>query len=219
MGPAPSGGGVGAGGGAVNPGGPPVPSGSGANPNNPLKPSDFGGAPPRITSLADGVRNADLRALLTSAEDLMKQGKFASAVEKYDSAIQLTNNVNPLFTLGRANAELGAELYGRAEGDLRRAVAADPAVLMGQYDLPKMMDPKRIDAVRDDLQSLAKDSKSVRPALLLAYLEYNTGNEATAEKYLADAEKLVGHSDPLVELMRTHWAFMSPQMKPGDANK
>jgi tetratricopeptide (TPR) repeat protein len=217
VGPAPSGGGMGAG--PVNPGGPPAPSGSGANPNNPLKPSDLGGARPHITSLADGVRNAELRSLLASAEDLMKQDKFASAIEKYDSAIQLTNNINPLFMLGRANAELGAELYGRAEGDLRRAVAADPAVLMGQYDLPKMMDPKRIDAVRDDLQTLAKDSKAVRPALLLAYLEYNTGNEAAAQKYLADAEKLVGRSDPLVELMRTHWTFMSPQMKSGDANK
>jgi tetratricopeptide (TPR) repeat protein len=165
------------------------------------------------------VRNAELHSLLASAEDLMKQDKFASAIEKYDSANQLTNNSNPLITLGRANAELGAELYGRAEGDLRRAVTADRAVLMGQYDLTKMMDPKRIATVRDDLESLAVDSKSVRPTLLLAYLEYNTGNESAAEKYLADAEKLVGHSDPLVEMMRTHWSFQSPQMNPGGANK
>jgi hypothetical protein len=219
VGPAPSGGGVGNGGAPLNPGVAPMPSGSGANPNNPLKPSDLGGAPPHISSLAEGVRNAELHSLLASAEDLMKQDKFASAIEKYDSANQLTNNSNPLITLGRANAELGAELYGRAEGDLRRAVTADRAVLMGQYDLTKMMDPKRIATVRDDLESLAVDSKSVRPTLLLAYLEYNTGNESAAEKYLADAEKLVGHSDPLVEMMRTHWSFQSPQMNPGGANK
>jgi tetratricopeptide (TPR) repeat protein len=142
----------------------------------------------------------------------MRQDKFASATEKYDAAIQLTNNNNPLLLLGRANAELGSELYGRAEADLRRSVAADSALMMGRYDLNKMMDPKRLDAVRDDLQTLAKDSKSVRPSLLLAYLEYNTGNDADAQKYLADAEKLVGHSDPLLETMRTHWSFQSPQM-------
>jgi tetratricopeptide (TPR) repeat protein len=211
IGPAPGAGGVNGGGGVPNPGQPG---------NTPLKPSDFGGAPLYITSLADGVRNATLRDLLSSAETLMKQDKFASAVEKYDTAIQLTNNGNPMILIGRANAELGSSFYAKAEQDIRRAVAGDPSVLMGRYDLTKMMDPKRIDFVRGDLETLNKDTKSVRVPLLLAYLEYNTGHEDAAQKYLAQAEDLVGNSDPIIELMRTHWSFQSPQMKPGgDLNK
>ena len=50
----------------------------------------------------------------------MKQGKFSSALDKYDQAEQVAPN-NSLIKLGRANAELGASYFARADQHLREA--------------------------------------------------------------------------------------------------
>ena len=164
--------------------------------------------PLQVKSLAAEVKAKGLRDLLESAEELMRAGKFESALEKYDAAEQVTG-YSPLVTLGRAQAELGASYYARAENNLRRSIESDPALLMGQYDLKSFIGDRRLRFLVEDLKQLAKeDPKSVRPALLLAYIAYNTGNEAQAATYLADAEKrAAGRDDEVLKLMRRHWAL------------
>ena len=71
--------------------------------------------PPRerplvVSSLADGVQAKSLKDFLSEAETLMKQGKFYSALDQYDSAEMIAPN-NAMVMLGRANAELGASCY------------------------------------------------------------------------------------------------------------
>lgn len=175
-------------------------------PASPPAEVDDAGAPLRVKSLAEGVQAKGLRDLLTSAEELMKAGKFASAIEKYGAAEQVAPN-NPLIRLGRAHAELGATYYGRAEQSLRRAIDADPALLMGKYDLQEFVGSDRLGFVVTDLKQIGiTEAGSARPMLLLAYIAYSMpGGESAAAHYLDAADGRGKQPDSLIDLMRKSW--------------
>jgi hypothetical protein len=182
-------------------------------------------APPvKIDSLAKGVPGKGLGELLSGAEGLMKEGKFSSALEKYDQAEQVAPN-NPLIKLGRANAELGASYFARADEHLREAFAGDEALLMGQYDLRTFLGEDRLKVIANDLKDIAnKEQAQVRPVFLLAYIAYNTGNERMAAGYLDLAEQRAGGKDPLIQKIRQRWTLPAagetpaaePAVKPAD---
>lgn len=188
-----------------------------AQPAQPAQPGQPGVAPgaPRerplqIDSLARDVQAKGLKEVMTEAEELMKQQKFASALERYDTAELVAPN-NPLVALGRAHAELGASYYSRAETHLREAFRGNPALLMGQYDLRSFLGDDRLQFLVKDLKEIAnKEERSPRPAFLLAYIAYNTGNESMAASYLDLAEKRAGGQDPVFQLLRKHWVLPEP---------
>jgi hypothetical protein len=164
-------------------------------------------APVQIKSLAQGVSASGLASLLKDAETDMKAGKFNSALDKYDDAEQVAPN-NPLILVGRANALLGQSYYSRAEQNLRRAFMQNQELLMGQYDLRSFLDPSRLDFIVKELKNLAEaEPKEPRHVFLLAYIAYNTGNEAMAASYLDLAEKRAGGNDPLYPLLRKYWSL------------
>lgn len=170
--------------------------------------------PLRVTSLATGVRAKGLHDLLAGAEDLMRQDKFQSAIEKYDKAEQVAPN-NGLIPLGRANAELGAGFYRQASGDLHQVFLRDPTLLMGQYDLNRMMRPERVQFIERELSGLAESDKNSETApFLLAYIHYNTGNEAQAAKDLGEADKRAKGKDPLIDELRRVWKLPGAEPKP-----
>jgi tetratricopeptide (TPR) repeat protein len=175
----------------------------------------------RIKSLAEGVEAKGLRDLLTDAEKLMKEGNFRSAIDKYAQAQQVAPN-NPLILLGRAQAELAASRYVSADEHLRQAVAADPALLMGQYDLESFIGRDRLQFLVQDLKQMAEsEAGSPRPKVLLAYIAYGTpGLESAAAEFLNEAAERAGRPDPLVEAMRKHWVLpeAAPDA-PSDQNK
>lgn len=169
------------------------------------------GAPVKIDSLAAGVPGKGLADLLTSAESLMKEGRFSSAMEKYDAAEQVAPD-NPLIKLGRANAELGASYFARAEQHLREAFAADEALLMGQYDLRTFFGEDRLRVIANDLKEIANTEQSqVTPVFLLAYVAYNSENERMAAGYLDLADKRSGGKDPLIARIREYWTLPAEQ--------
>jgi hypothetical protein len=161
--------------------------------------------PLKVKSLADGITAHGLHDLLQNAESLMRQGKFESAIQKYNTAARIAPN-NGLIPLGRANAELGAGYYYQASADLHQVFQADPALLMGQYDLKNWISAKRLQFITDELGGLAKsDTKQETPSFLLAYIAYNTGRESQAEGYLKDARTRAGGHDPLLGQLQTRW--------------
>jgi hypothetical protein len=170
--------------------------------------------PVLIKSLATGIQAQGLAELMTAAETALKEGKFTQAIDLYDSAEQVAPN-NPLILLGRAHAELGASYYARAEQHLRQAFTADQALLMAQYDLREQLGDERLQFLVNDLKEIAsRDKREARAVFLLAYIDYNTGNERLAAARLAMAEQRTGGSDPLVKLLRDHWAL--PALPPQD---
>jgi predicted Zn-dependent protease len=161
--------------------------------------------PMQIESLAAGARGP-LSTMLQKAEDLMKAGKYLSAVDEYDLAARVVPN-NSLVQLGRANAELAAGYYRKAETDLRDAMGGDPTLMMGRYDLKAMIGQQRLEELVKDLKDVAvRQPDDPAPVLLLAYLAYNTGNEDSAGMYLDQAEKRANSKDVFYRLLKMHWA-------------
>jgi tetratricopeptide (TPR) repeat protein len=163
--------------------------------------------PVKVPSLATGIKGKGLEQIMREAEDLMKQGKFTSALDRYDQAQTVAPN-NPLISLGRAHAELGAEYYARADADLHKVFQANPALLNGQYDLASMIGEQRLQLLVRDLKEIAnRDQKDSRAVFLLGYIAYNTGHEQNAEGYIDLADKRSGGTDPLFKLLRDNWAL------------
>lgn len=166
-------------------------------------------APLKIESLAVGVRAQGLADLLRKAEGLMKEGKYLAAVDQYEAAEQVAPN-NGMVLLGKAHAELAAAYYKKAETHLREALLADPVLMMAQFDLKAVIDQPRLETLVRDLKELARRHETdPGPAFLLAYLAYNTGNEAQAATYLDLAATRAGGKDDLFRLLKVHWAVAS----------
>lgn len=167
--------------------------------------------PMQIQSLAEGVKPGPLANALKGAEDLMKQGNYLDAVDRYSLAEAIAPR-NMLGTLGKAHAELGAGYYRRAAMSLRHALATDPTLMMGQYDVRAMIGVRRLETVVGDLKEAArKDESDTGSVLLLAYLAYNSGSEEQAAMYLELAQKRSEGKDEFFKLLRAHWAL------PGEA--
>jgi len=189
-------------------------------------------APLKIETLSKGVVGEGLGNVLKKAETLMKEGKYASALDQYDAAEAVTPN-NPLIWLGRANAELGAGFYTRAEAHLKQAFMTDQALLMGQYDLTRMIGEDRLTKLVAELKDLAnKDNTQAMPVFLLGYIAYNTGHEPQALAYLDLAEKRAPGEAGFYKAIRDHWALPetpkpatdgaatpAPQIKQPELNK
>jgi tetratricopeptide (TPR) repeat protein len=161
--------------------------------------------PVKVTNLAEGTKAKGLATLLSGAEESMRAGQFGAAIDRYDAAAKVAPN-NPLVTLGRAHAELGASYYGRAESDLRKAFANGPALLLGQYDLVTFLGEERLAFVIKDLKEIATAEKQqAGPTFLLAYVARNMGNDKLAADYLTETEKRLGGADETVDAMRKAW--------------
>ena len=160
-----------------------------------------------------------LSEMLKKAEDLMKQGKFTTAIDQYAAAEQVAPN-QPLIWIGRANAELGASYYGRAEVHLKQAFNRDNALLMAQYDLRQFLGEDRMASVIKDLKDMSSNNpQSATPVFLLAYIAYNTGNERRAAAYMDVADKRSGGKDPIYQLLRDHWSLPPADGTPSDLEK
>ncbi len=165
--------------------------------------------PLMVNSFVRDLKPSGVTSFMTDAEKLMKDGKFTSALDKYDRVDQVAPN-DPLVFLGRATAELGASYYSRADAHLRDAFTRNPALLMGQYDLRVLLGEERLNYLVKDLKDIAKnEAKSPRPAFLLSYIYYNVGDERRAAGYLDLAEKRGGGNDPFFKLIRQHWSLPS----------
>ena len=195
-----------AGAGSGTPGGGRTAIGTGAATTRPLVPPRNTTIPPvNINSLSEGIQSRGLSQILKDAEDLVRAGKYKEALDQYNQAAVIVPN-NPMILLGRANAELGANLYARAEADLRDAYGADTALMMGKFNINDLIGAKRIGDIEADLASIAeKDKANETPMFLLAYIDYNTGQTAEVAARLESAERLNGGKDPLIESLFQHW--------------
>jgi len=162
--------------------------------------------PVKVGSLG-GKGDSGVDALMKKAETQMRDGKFASAIDTYDSAEQ-ANPKNSLIRLGRTNAELGGSYYRRAALGLRNTFTQDHNLLAGQYDLRAYIGDERLATIQKDLSDLIqKNPNDIDAAVLLAYVYYNTGNERRAQALLDLADKRANGKDDFVKLLKNSWNF------------
>ena len=163
--------------------------------------------PIQVKSFAAGMKAKGLNELAQQAEDLVRQGKFNAALDKYDTAQQVAPN-NPMIKMGRAVAELGGSYYARAETHIREAFQQNPALMLAQYDLRNLLGEERLQTLVKDLRNLAgADKRDPRPVFLLSFIAYNTGSAQTADAYLDLADKRGGGRDPVLRSIRDHWTL------------
>ena len=169
-----------------------------------------------INSFSGDATSPGVKEHLAKAEDLMKQGKFTSALEEYDLVEQQAPS-NPYIELGRANAELGASYYGLAEAHLRQAFMSNQALLSAQLDLHTFLGEDKLQYLVKDLKQIAEANPTEsRPVFLLAYICYNTNNPRGAAAYLDLAEKREGKPDPFFKLVRQNWDLPAISDEKGD---
>ena len=175
--------------------------------------------PIKVKSLADGINARGLHELMSSGESLMHDGKFQSAIDKYNMAQRIAPN-NPLVPVGLANAQLGAGAYRNASDTLHGVFQSAEPTLMAQYDITGWMPADRLATIKTQLTDLsAKDKADETPEFLLAYIAYNTGDSATAKQHLDEARKRSGGKDAVLDRLETDWQLKSKAPAPTEFNK
>jgi tetratricopeptide (TPR) repeat protein len=165
-------------------------------------------APVPIESIATGMKAKGLADLIANGESLVEKQQYDRAIASYNDAIQVAPN-NPLILIARANAELGGGYYAQAYADLHAAVAQDPAVLIGRYDLQKHLGAAKLKVMSDDLKLIAEDTpKDPTHAFLYAYVLYNSHHVGLAAEWLNTADKRSAGEDPAIAQMKKYWNFI-----------
>jgi tetratricopeptide (TPR) repeat protein len=186
-----------------------VPSNIGPGPGAGLPPVS---APPvPIDSFATGIQAKGLAGLIAGAELNVEQHHYDKAIAQYNAAIDVAPN-NPLILMARAIAELGGGYYAQANADIHLAVAQDPAVLMGQYDLQKHLGADRLKSLVADLKQMAKGSDDdTLHAFLLTFAYYNSQHVGQAVDWLDIADKRAKGQDLAIVQMKKYWNFNEDQ--------
>jgi hypothetical protein len=178
-----------------------------ADPQKAPPPAPVDKTPMKVTTLSSEQGAAGLNDMLKKAETQLREGKFSTALDTYEAAERAAPN-NPLIKLGKAHAEIGGGFYRRAEGDLRTTFTADQNLLAGQYDLRGFLGDERLQIVEKDLrEQVQKNQTDAGPAILLAYVYYNTANERRAAALLDIADKRAAGKDAFVKLLKQNWAL------------
>jgi hypothetical protein len=160
--------------------------------------------PIQVESLAARVGDGAFRELLASAEAMMAEGRFSSAIDRYDAALRYSRS-DVTLVAARAHAELGAGYFERAATSLRLAITYDPSMLNAQYDLRKAFGQARYDTLVTDLKQIAvEETGSATPLTMLAYLAYNGGDIPRAISLLDEALKRDSDNATLLA-MKARW--------------
>ncbi len=169
---------------SIGPTGTIVPSGIGTNGNisntltNQLQ---AGRSLATLNSLAGGTPG-NFGQLMRQAEADQKTGRFVSAIENYQSAIQLQPG-NALPLVGQANAELAAGLYQSAAYNLKFVFGRHPELTALHYDFKTLLPAASLQVSHRQLRRMFTQ-KSDLAAFLLAYVDYQTGRSVELKSTL-----------------------------------
>ncbi len=134
-----------------------------------------------LNSLAGGTPG-NFGQLMRQAEADQKIGRYVSAIENYQSAVQLQPG-NPLPLIGQANAELSAGLYQSAAYNLKFVFTRHPELTALRYNLYALLPKSSLNAAHQQLHTMFGQKNNVA-AFLLAYLDFQTGRTVELQSTL-----------------------------------
>lgn len=157
---------------------------------------------PAVSTLA-GDDQSHVNAMMRKAESEMAIGKFLDAEMSYRGVV-VANPDHTMARVGLVHAQLGAGLFRSAAQELRRLFDEHPELIGVQYS-PALLPPaSRLRWIRAELDRMLEKSDSPDPALLLAYMGYQLGqNEFLA--YGLDTAEARAPRDPLLAVLRQVW--------------
>jgi len=172
--------------------------------------------PLEIRSIAEGT-TGNVRELIARAEELMREGKFNSAIDQFDNADRISPD-DPLIFMGRSIAELGASYYRRSEVHLRQAFERSPELLLARYDLKAMVGESRLEFLVGELKQLASSNATdPGPLMLLAFIHFSVDDAPRAKTLLEEAQRRAPN-DRAVKIMQATWQTVNTPASNTPAN-
>lgn len=162
---------------------------------------------PPLKSFTGSEKTAFNRAM-QEAEQRMEAELYFEAASIYRRAMRLKPG-DPLAQIGRAHAELGAGLFLSASQNLRGVLSNHPELVAMRYEPPLLPQQERLVSLRNQLQTVAEDTKWPYAALLLGYIAYQQGDTAEVRAAL-DLMEEKSRRDPLPRVLRRLWLDGNP---------
>ena len=137
-------------------------------------------------------------------ESLLADARWFDAEERFSAALRLSPG-DPMASIGRLHAQLGAGLYLSAGVNFDRLFRANPELMAAKYDerlLPRKGRLKRIDA-RLRLNAQRSDDQAISSALLMAYLAYQFDDRLTLEDAFAALDRIHAERNDEPDILET----------------
>ncbi|MEE9212744.1 MAG: hypothetical protein V3U29_08835, partial [Phycisphaeraceae bacterium] len=167
---------------------------------------------PAVSTFA-GKRDDLVNDLLRQAETTMADGRYFDAQTIYLRILRLVPD-QPMARVGLMHAQIGAGLFRSAAYNLRKVFEAHPELIGVRYTSNILPDSQRLDIARRDLEQMIDLVDRQEPALLLAYLGFQTDNPKLIA-YALDLAQTRKPLDPLIPLLRHIWLEQhSPTAEP-----
>ncbi len=141
---------------------------------------------------------------VSEGRELLRQGRFFDAEARFSLALSVREG-DPIASIGRVHAQIGAGLFLSASLNLRDTFTEHPMLIAARYAPELLPTPDRTRAVVERLNArIDQDTGEARAsALLLAYVGRHTGDEALIRRGLSRLDR--DGADPLAELLRLVW--------------
>lgn len=181
----------------------------------------------RVNTFVDGPASLDRFAqAMVQGQQALALGKYFEAEERFSRAAMIRPG-EPSALVGRMHAQLGAGMYLSAAVNLRQLLTQSPELAGVRYEAATLPATERLTALRTVLMDRLEDrpdadpvAKSMTPrevGLLVAYLGYQTGDEAAAQRGLAAVEADAQAAEPadeeaarLAAVLRAVWLGQFP---------
>lgn len=144
-----------------------------------------------------------INELLRSAEQHLAMGRHFDAEEDYQFVL-IGMPGHPMARVGVIHSQLGAGMLRSASVNLRGLFERHPEMIATRYDAKTLPTADRLVWARQQIEKMIRKSEHDDPALLLAYLGYQTHQDELVT-YGLDLAQARNPLDPLNVLLRRIW--------------
>lgn len=148
-------------------------------------------------------RESRLSQVMAKAEQYMSDGRYLDAEHAYQLALGLQPG-HPLALVGRMHAQLGAGMSMSTSYHLRTLLQNHPELIAARYAPPVLPDTQRLIELKDKYRTQTERYDQPEPALLLAYIAYQQGDQVVLREAL-DQWSERSRRDALLPLVRRIW--------------
>lgn len=157
------------------------------------------------------TKNSAYDEHMAAGEKLLSDAKYFDAEDRFLRALAASSG-DPMASLGRIHAQLGAGLYLSAAMNLHTLFQNHPEMMSTRYARTIQPSEKRAEAIAAQMRQSIKATRTLLgkdAALLLAYLGYQRGDRAMLEEGVKGfAERVTGTDTSdrtLLALMQRLW--------------
>ncbi len=159
----------------------------------------------------DGMAQRLYAKYMNEGSKALAEKRYFDAEEQFVRCLAIAPG-DPTVSAARLNAQIGAALYLSAALNAKALFEAHPEMIGVRYTEGAIPSPERLKTVAAHLRQRVEEARSIKEppprdaAFLLAYIGYQTGDEAmTREGLDLLDETYAKHPEPLVPILRGVW--------------